>query len=240
MKKKMVGVIGAGQMGFQIGKVAKKDHDVVFFDIDQGKSKSAAKQLHTRYGDEIQKTLESDIIFLAVPGKDVIECLEKHHTTVSKETLWVNISTFVTLKDMKAVTRDASNMASCKIIGHSEMMSPTSQCVFVIHHVHPENELMSVVEAIFEKVGITIYDDESKYLEVNYIAAAESMRSALHVADILRSMDISYPVIEAAVKQILTGTASQFPYEEHDYFHDLVYQRNPGLKELNSEILKLK
>jgi hypothetical protein len=53
-------------------------------------------------------------------------------------------------------------------------------------------------------------------------------------------MDISYSVIEAAVKQILTGTAGQFPYEEHDYFHDLVNQRNPGLKELNSEILKLK
>jgi ABC-type hemin transport system ATPase subunit len=36
------------------------------------------------------------------------ECLEKHHAAVSRETLWVNLSTFVTLKDMKSITGEVS------------------------------------------------------------------------------------------------------------------------------------
>jgi hypothetical protein len=239
MKKMKVGIVGAGQMGTQIGKVASDDHDVIFYDIDRGKSRHAADKLNVRYEDELHEILRSHIIFLAVPGNAVIELLKEYQGSVSKETLWVNISTFVTLKEMISVTGDGSNLVSCKIIGHFEMMSPTNPCAFVIHQVHPENDLTSIVEKIFKRVGITIYDDENKYLEINYIAAAEAMRGVLNVAKLLRSLDIQFPIIEAAIKQVFVGSAGQFPYANPDYFHDLVYKRNPELKKLNQEILNL-
>jgi hypothetical protein len=54
----------------------------------------------------------------------------------------------------------------------------------------------------------------------------------------LREKGIGEQVINAAIRQIFIGSALQFPYVEPDYFHELVYQRNPELKELNEGILK--
>ena len=238
MKKMKVGIVGAGQMGTQIGKVASDDHDVIFYDIDRGKSRHAADKLNVRYEDEIHEILRSHIIFLAVPGSAIIELLKEYQASVSKETLWVNISTFVTLKDIISVTGDGSNLVSCKIIGHFEMMSSTNPCAFVIHQVLPKNDLTSTVEQIFKRVGITIYDDENKYLEINYLAAAEAMRGALNVAKRLRSLDIQFPIIEAAIKQVFVGSAGQFPYANPDYFHDLVYKRKSRAKEAESGDIK--
>ncbi len=100
------------------------------------------------------------------------------------------------------------------------------------------NPLTSYVEKIFQKVGIAIFDDENKYTDVNYIAATESMKGAIYTADKLRKMKIKRQIIEVAIKQVFVGTAGQYPYEEPDYFHELVYKKNPGLKELNQDILK--
>ncbi len=88
-------------------------------------------------------------------------------------------------------------------------------------------------------MGIVIYDDEEKYLKVNYMAAEEAMKSVINLARKLQNMKMKSHVVNAAIKQIFLGTAQQFPYEEPDYFHDLVYQNIPELKGLNEEILKL-
>ena len=234
-----VGVIGAGQMGLQIGKVSSEDHDVIYYDIDRTKSRRAAIESHARYDDEIKDVLKSHVIFLAVPKDGVTDLLKRYHPIVSRDTLWVNISTFVTLKEIMMITGDVSNIVSCKIIGHFERISPSHRCAFVIHKEHPDSRLMETVEKIFRRVGITVYDDENRYLEVNYIAAAEAMKGVLNTAAKLKDLNIQNQIIEAAVQQVFLGTAGQFPYRNPDYFHDLVYQRNPELKELNHEILKL-
>jgi pyrroline-5-carboxylate reductase len=183
--------------------------------------------------------LNSDILFLAVPKSAVLELFEKYYAQVPKETLWVNICTFITLKDIQGLTGDARNVVSCKIIGHFEMMSPANKCAFVIHDESPAGELTSIVESVFRKVGIVVHDNEEKYLEVNYIAASEGMKGVIRAANILKGLHIDTQIINAAIRQLFIGTARQFPYPSPDYFHNLVYQRNPGLKELNDEILKI-
>ena len=233
-----VAVVGAGQMGTQIGKTACKDNDVIFYDIDQDKSRSAARLCNARYSDTAQEIITTDIVFLCVPKKGVIEWLQKSYSKASMETVWVNICTFLTLKDILDFTGSAENIVSCKIIGHFQMISPTSRGVFIIHPEHPENERMLTIEKILKNVGEVIYDDEGKYLEVNYIAASEGMKGVLHTANLLRKRGLKDQVIHAAIRQVFIGTALQFPYAEPDYFHELVYQRNPGLKELNENILK--
>jgi pyrroline-5-carboxylate reductase len=237
--KAKVSVIGAGQMGTQIGKVASKQHEVIFFDKDLDRSKEAAHRFHSKYENNIFEVLDSPIIILAVSGNAVIDLIRKYHAQSPRETLWVNISTFVTLKDIKDITGDVDNVLSCKIIAHFERMSLESKCVFVIHNEHPENALTATLEGIFREAGIVIYDDEEKYLEVNYLAAQEAMKSVIHLAGKLQSMDMGSHVINAAVKQVFLGTAQQFPFAKPDYFHDLVYQKTPGLKRLNEDILGL-
>ena len=111
-----VGVIGAGQMGSQIGKVSSEDHDVIYYDIDGTKGRRAAIESHARFEDEIEEVLKSHVIFLAVPKDGVTDLLKRYHAIVSRDTLWVNISTFVTLKEMMMITGDVSNIVSCKII----------------------------------------------------------------------------------------------------------------------------
>jgi len=231
-------IVGAGQMGTQIGKAACKDNDVIFYDIDQEKSRSVAKLNNAGYSNNLQEIDTPDIVFLCVPKNAVIEILQNDDANVSTETLWVNISTFITRKEITDITGSSENIVSCKIIGHFERISPTNKGVFVIHSEHPENERMAVVEDILQNVGTVIYDDEEKYREVNYIAAAEAMKGVLHTATLLREKGMGELVINAAVRQIFIGSALQFPFAESDYFLELVYQRNPGLRELNEGILK--
>ncbi len=232
-------IVGAGQMGTQIGKAACKDNDVIFYDIDHDKSRSAAKLYNAGYSNTLQEIDTPDIIFLCVPKNAVMELLHNDYVKGSTETLWVNICTFITRNEITKITGFAGNIVSCKIIGHFERISPTNKGVFIIHSEHPENERMAVVEDILQNVGTVIYDDENKYLEVNYIAASEAMKGVLHTANLLREKGIGEKVINAAIRQIFIGSALQFPYAEPDYFHELVYQRNPGLKELNEGILKM-
>jgi pyrroline-5-carboxylate reductase len=239
MKKTKVSIIGAGQMGTQIGKVASEQHEVIFFDKDSSRSREAAKRFHAKYENNLPDVLNSPIIILAVAGDVVIDLIQKYHARSPRETLWVNISTFVTLKDIRDITGDVDNVLSCKIIGHFEMMSPENKCVFVIHNEYPKNELTTTLEDIFREVGIVIYDDEEKYLKVNYMAAEEAMKSVINLARKLQNMNMKSHVVNAAIKQVFLGTAQQFPYLEPDYFHELVYQKIPELKGLNEEILKL-
>ncbi len=239
MKKTKVSIIGAGQMGTQIGKVASEQHEVIFFDKDSSRSREAAKRFHAKYENNLPDVLNSPIIILAVAGDVVIDLIQKYHARSPRETLWVNISTFVTLKDIRDITGDVDNVLSCKIIGHFEMMSPENKCVFVIHNEYPKNESTTTLVDIFREVGIVIYDDEEKYLKVNYMAAEEAMKSVINLARKLQNMNMKSHVVNAAIKQVFLGTAQQFPYLEPDYFHELVYQKIPELKGLNEEILKL-
>jgi pyrroline-5-carboxylate reductase len=227
MGKAKISIVGAGQMGTQIGKAACKDNDVIFYDIDHDKSRSAAKLYNAGYSNTLQEIDTPDIIFLCVPKNAVMELIHNDYVKGSTETLWVNICTFITRKEIINTT------------GSFERISPTNKGVFIIHSEHPENERMAVVEDILQNVGAVIYDDENKYLEVNYIAASEAMKGVLHTANLLREKGIGEKVINAAIRQIFIGSALQFPYAEPDYFHELVYQRNPGLKELNEGILKM-
>ena len=237
MKNIKISVFGAGQMGTRIGEVASRDHDVIFFDTEPEKAQHAANRFGAQSANDIRHALSSQILFLAVPGSAVIELIKDHYTAVSRDTLWVNISTFVTLKNMVEITGESLNMVSCKIIGQSEMVSDENPCAFILDSTHSENALISVVEAIFKKVGVVIIDDEGKYSEVNYIAASEAMRAVLSLANTLRHMGLQREVIMAAVKHVFIGTVQQFPYATTDYFHDLVYDRNPGLKESNEKLL---
>ena len=233
-----ISVIGAGQMGTRIGEVASRDHDVIFFDIDPEKMQQAANRYGAQTADDLRNALSSHILFLAVPGSVVIELLKDYYAAVSKDTLWVNISTFVTLKNMVEITGKSRNIVSCKIIGQSEMVSDDNPCAFILDSTHSENALISVVEDIFKKVGVVIIDDEEKYTEVNYIAASEGMKGVLSVANTLRNMGLQREVIEAAVKHVFLGTVQHFPFEAPDYFIDLIYDRNPGLRESNETLLK--
>ncbi|MBW1802336.1 MAG: NAD(P)-binding domain-containing protein [Deltaproteobacteria bacterium] len=236
-ENKSISVFGAGQMGTRIGEVACREHDVVFFDIDPEKAQQSADRFGGRSANDIRQALDSQILFLAVPGSAVIQLLKDHYSAVSMDTLWVNISTFVTLKDMQAVTGKSGNIISCKIIGQSELVSDENPSAFIIDSSQSESSLVPVVGDIFKKVGVVIFDHEEKYREVNYIGAAEAMRGVIYVANTLRDMGLQKEVIRAAITQVFIGTAIQFPYANPDYFHDLVYGRNPGLRKSNEKLL---
>jgi len=148
-----ISVIGAGQMGTRIGEVASRDHRVVFFDTEPEKAQRAANRFGGRSAGDIRHALDSQILFLAVPGSAVIKLLEDHYSAVSMDTLWVNISTFVALKDMREVTGESGNIISCKIIGQSDMVSDDNPCAFIIDSSHSENSMIPVVEDIFKKGG---------------------------------------------------------------------------------------
>ena len=237
MIKMKIAIVGAGQMGTQIGKAASESHNVIFYDIDPEKSRSAAELINAEYSDSLQDILTARIIFLCVPGKAVTDLLREYHSKTRTEVLWVNISTFVTLKDLIQRVGPADNIVSLKIVGHFERISPDNKGVFVIHEKHPANEQMTEVKKILKGVGTVIYDDEEKYLEVNYIAAAEAMKGVLNTANLLKMQGLDDQVLQAAVKQVFVGTALQFPYAKPDYFHELVYERNPGLRSINENLL---
>ncbi len=75
MKKTKVSIIGAGQMGTQIGKAASKQHEVIFFDKDSSRSKEASKRFHAKYENNLPIVLNSPIIILAVAGDVVIDSI---------------------------------------------------------------------------------------------------------------------------------------------------------------------
>jgi prephenate dehydrogenase len=62
-----IAIVGAGQMGIQIGKSACKDNDVIFYDIDHDKSRSAAQLFNAGCSNTLQEINTPDIIFLCVP-----------------------------------------------------------------------------------------------------------------------------------------------------------------------------
>ena len=78
-------IVGAGQMGTQIGKAACIDNDVIFYDIDHEKSRSAAKLNNAGYSDTLHEIEVPDIVFLCVPRNAVTEILQNDDANVLSE-----------------------------------------------------------------------------------------------------------------------------------------------------------
>lgn len=223
---KKIGIIGAGQMGNALGRAAALNgYNTIFFDIDTKKAQEAALNSKADFTIDINEIFNSNIIFLALHKDAVLNFFTNYYKSVSLKSVCVNISTFVTMNDIRNITKDISRIISCKIIGHFLKVASVKS-VFVLDTNSEKNK---DVEEILGSIGEVIYGSENDYVQLNYLAAEAAMRSTLTLVKQLKEMGYKESVIYAAVKSVFIGTAEQFPFLKPDYFHNMVYKNNPDI-----------
>lgn len=224
-----IGVIGVGNMGEHLAASSSLVGKVRVYDIDSEKAEAVASKLGITFLNDIEGLLKSDIIFLAIPGNSVIPLLKENLKKSGPKTLWINVSTLVSIKDIKEAFPASKNIGSIKIIGEAGAMHSGTKPVIIVDPLY-KNVFTEDVHKILNGVGDVIVDYELKYLNINLYAAEVAMLSCLSLAKKLSDNGIDNKVINAAVKGVLVGTSRQFPYENPDYFHELVYQIHPDIK----------
>jgi pyrroline-5-carboxylate reductase len=219
-----IGIAGLGNMGRRIAKAADAHASVVGYDIADSCMKDVCGQ-SIEQAKNVERLLEQDMIILALPGGEVLTFLQKYCSLSAA--LWVNMSTFVTRKQMNDVLGH-DTCISCKIIGHSDVLMENGRPTFILDPgKHVSSCDLDMVQIILENCGDVVFDDEKKYSNVNLWAAEAAMKA---VSELVMKLE-GFPkeVVRSAVHQVLVGTAMQFPYDKIDYFHRLVISRNQNI-----------
>ncbi len=213
-------------MGSILAKHAAKIGQVCVFDIAGQKSKEIALRYGVNFSEQMEEALEADIVFLAIPKDEAVSVINNFSRNGCQ--LWVNFSTLLTKRNIRTLFPYTKNLVSVKIIGEADAINRGIPPVFVIDpdfRTLVNNDVLSLLK----EIGAVIFDCEEKYEMVNYLAAELAMLAATQLAKKLKKKGIAAAAIEAAIKGVFVGTVSQFPYDEPDYFHQLVFAKHANL-----------
>jgi pyrroline-5-carboxylate reductase len=200
-----ISIIGVGRLGEALVRNTGSTQ-IFFYDIDRDRISSLERKGFGNKLDSLSSALDKDIVLFALPGKEILNILRQNYLKISPQTLLVNLSTSLTLKELEECCGNL-NFLSCKIIGESDQIQKGGKVTFIIHKTEkPVTGKISVVTGLFRLLGHVIVDDEKKYLNVNYLAAEKIMKTALEFAVELKKSSFPTEVISAAILGVMMGT----------------------------------
>ena len=225
----IISIVGVGRLGKCIAMGVKEKHLLILYDLDVSKIKHCEELKVGKRAANINKAIKGDIIFFALPPEAIIQILDKHYSSIPDSTLLVNLSTFLTQEELERKYKN-NNILSCKIIGEADEIEKGNKITCIINKMkNKQSDKNKVVEQIMLRLGTVVYDNEKHYLDVNYLAAEAAMNGVLELAEKLKNKGLSKSVIETAIRNTFIATAKQFPFEQPDYFHKLIFSNHSNL-----------
>ena len=232
-----IGVIGVGRMGKQIISCCQRQGHVKVFDIDNVEATRVAMQYRVICCQSIEDMLDCTTIFLAVPGETVMAIIGDYVQQAPQELIWISVSTLLTARQLRETYPSYGNVISVKIIGVADAMQLGIRPVLVLDPAY-DLILHGYVLSLLDQVGEVVHDFEDKYVAVNLMSAEAAMTAVIWLAKQLKASGIANPAVITSIRNVFLGTASQFPYQPSDYFHELIFARHPDLQ-VTLELLNL-
>lgn len=208
---KKIGFIGAGKVGFSLGRYFKEHHMDVsgYYSQNPESAKTAAEFTHTRFFENLEYMVgESEVIFITVPDTNIVQVWKqlKQHKIQSK----------IVCHCSGALTSDIfSDIDVCKAYGYSihplfaihnrfHSYKELSKCLFTIEG---NEKYLSYFQVLFKEIGnpVQVIPKEEKVRYHMASAMASNLVVALvHLCETqLQSCGFSEESARAALAPIL-------------------------------------
>ncbi|CUH94962.1 hypothetical protein P22_1031 [Propionispora sp. 2/2-37] len=206
-----IGLVGAGRMGQALaGRLSRQGGFTLrLFDRNMDIMQLAAERYGAETATSIEEMANLRLVILAVPDKEIINCLEVFKN-VKKPPVLLNIATNVSQQRLNAAVAESHlTCIGVKFVGHAGEIALGERPIIIVDE--SGSDFFPVIKEIFQTIGEVMIGDSDIVTKINTIAAEEVLIAGVHIENRLREQSISDPLlINSAIRQVAAGTLKAF------------------------------
>lgn len=204
-----IGIVGIGRMGRVLAVRLAKTAELTLYDVCTAQLVKVAAATGAKAGESLAAAAEGDAVILALPDREVIDCIKEFNQLRQQPIAVINVATNVAQSALEHIAAAHVRCIGAKFIGHAGEMAAGERPVIIVHH-QPE-ELVPLATEIFSQVGEVLIGDSDLVTQINTIAAEQAIEAAVHIEERLRAKGISDPAIaRSAVGQVAAGIVKSY------------------------------
>lgn len=204
-----IGIVGIGRMGRVLAVRLAGVADLILFDVNTDQLVKVAAATGAKVGNSLEETAVGDAVILALPDREVIDCIKEFNQVRRSPITVINVATNVAQSVLEHSAAPHVRCTSAKFIGHAGEMAAGARPVIIVHE-KPE-ELVPLTTEVFAHVGDVIVGNSDLVTTINTVAAEKAIEAAVLIEESLRMKGFSDPAIsKSAVGQVAAGIVKAY------------------------------
>lgn len=204
-----IGIVGIGRMGRVLAVRLAEVAELTLYDVCIDQMIKVAAATGAKPAESLAEAASGDAVILALPDREVIDCIKEFNQIRHKPIAVINVATNVAQSVLEQMAATHVRCISAKFIGHAGEMAAGERPVIIVHH-QPE-ELVPLTTEIFSYVGDVLTGNSDMVTLINTIAAEQAIEAAVRIEDSLHRKGIHDPAIaRSAVGQVAAGIVKAY------------------------------
>jgi hypothetical protein len=187
--------------------------ELTLYDVNSKQLDKVAAAIGAKAGASLEEVALSDAVILALPDREVIDCLKEFNQIRRSAITVINVATNVAQSVLEHTAAPHVHCISAKFIGHAGEMASGARPVIIVHS--EPAELVSLATEIFSHVGDVLTGNSDVVTTINTIAAEKAIEAAVLIEESLRMRGFSDPAIaKSAIGQVAAGIVKAYAADD--------------------------
>jgi pyrroline-5-carboxylate reductase len=227
-----IGIVGIGRMGRVLAVRLAEAAELTLYDVKLDQLAEVAAATGAKAGASLEEAVLGDAVILALPDREVIDCLKELNQIRHSPITVINVATNVAQSVLEHTAAPHVRCISAKFIGQAGEMAAGARPVIVVHE-KPE-ELVALTVEIFSHVGDVLTGNSDVVTTINTIAAEKAIEAAVLIEESLRMKGFSNPAIaKSAIGQVAAGIVKAYAADNlgpfaREIVHSVKKKLHPG------------
>ncbi|MDF2501289.1 MAG: hypothetical protein K0Q77_2003 [Anaerosporomusa subterranea] len=227
-----IGIVGIGRMGRVLAVKLAEVAELTLYDVNSDRLAKVAAATGAKVGASLEEAALGDAVILALPDREVIDCLKDFNQIRRSPITVINVATNVAQSVLEHTAAPHVHCISAKFISQAGEMAAGARPVIIVHDT-PE-ELVPLTTEIFAHVGDVLIGNSDVVTTINTVAAEKAIEAAVLIEESLRMKGFSNPAIaKSAVGQVAAGIVKAYAADNlgpfaREIVHSVKKKLHPG------------
>ena len=183
--------------------------DLTLYDVNTGQLAKIAAATGAKAGSSLEEAAHGDAVILALPDREVIDCIKEFNQIRRSPITVINVATNVAQSVIEHTAAPHVRCISAKFVGHAGEMAAGARPVIIVHD--KPAELVPLTTEIFSYVGDVLTGNSDVVTTINTLAAEKALEAAVLIEENLRVKGFTDPAIaKSAVGQVAAGIVKAY------------------------------
>ncbi|MFJ2744548.1 hypothetical protein ACIO3O_33400 [Streptomyces sp. NPDC087440] len=209
-----VGIAGTGRLGTVLAARLKDRFSLFLYDTDRAAARRAATATGLPLADA-ETLVTADAVLLCVPPErtePALHALARHAVRTGRRPLFVSLATSVPTARLRSLLADDADLAGLAVAG----LKPVCQFAALAHGVPTvlvteDTGRLDELRHLAQGLGTVLAGEENLVGPVNRAATKAALRACAALTEELTDQGVPLPLVAAAVRNVLAGTALDHP-----------------------------
>lgn len=204
-----IGIVGIGRMGRVLAVRLAGVSELTLYDVNKEQLEKIAAATGAKVAGNLAEAALGDAVILALPDREVIDCLKEFNQLRRSPISVINVATNVAQSVLEHTAAPHVRCISAKFIGHAGEMAAGERPVIIVHD-KPE-DMVALATSIFSHVGEVLTGNSDVVTLINTVAAEKAIEAAVLIEENLRMKGISdLAIAKAAIGQVAAGIVKAY------------------------------